>query len=440
MARHKEPIDMKRFLTAALLLAGCQLAMAEDLIQLYQRAQHNDPQIRAARATRLAAGQAKPIARAGLLPNLSASGDVNYNDTKVNGGSHSNNTSRDAALSVTQPVYRRDRFIRLDQADDQISQAEATLQQAEQDLRLRVAQAYFGVLAAEDNLTFSEAEKEAIARQLDQAKRRFEVGLIAITGVHEAQARYDASRANVITSRNQQDNAFEVLREIVGGEVGELHKLMDTIPLNMPEPANLDHWAKVALDNNPAVVAARYQLAVAQEEVEVQRSGHYPTLDLVGSYGLSRNSYSSLGTSDVDSASIGLQLAVPLYAGGGITAATTQARFNSDAARENLESQRRAASRQVRDAYRGMEASISSVKALKAGTVSSASALEATQAGFEVGTRTLVDVLNAQSDLFRAQRDYAQSRYDYVLNLLSLKQAAGTVSAEDMAKVNGWLK
>ena len=431
---------MKRFLTAALLLAGCQVAMGEDLLQLYQRAQQNDPQIRAARATRLAAGQAKPIARAGLLPNLSAGGNVDYNNRDVKGGSDSSYTSRDAALSVTQPLYRRDRLIRLDQADDQIAQAEANLQLAEQALRLRVAQAYFGVLAAQDNLTFSEAEKEAIARQLDQAKRRFEVGLIAITGVHEAQARYDASRANVITVRNQLDNAFEVLREIVGGEVDNLLKLEDPIPLTMPVPADLGHWTQVALDNNPAVVAARYQLAVAREEIEVQRSGHYPSLDLVGSYGLSRNSFTGAGSSDVDSASIGVQLAVPLYAGGGVSAATTQARFNSEAARENLEQQQRSASRQVRDSYRGMEASISRVEALKAGTVSAASALEATQAGFDVGTRTLVDVLNAQSELFRSERDYAQSRYDYVLNLLLLKQAAGTVSGEDLAKVNAWLK
>ena len=180
------------------------------------------------------------------------------------------------------------------------------------------------------------------------------------------------------------------------------------------------------------------QLDVARQEVEVQRSGHYPTLDLVGGYSLSRSDANL--SNDADTASIGLELAVPLYSGGGVAATTRQARFNLEAARESLEQQRRAASRQVRDAYRGMEASISRVAALKAGTVSAASALEAIKAGFEVGTRTLVDVLNAQSELFRAQRDYAQSRYDYVLNLLSLKQAAGTMSSGDLAQVNDWLK
>jgi outer membrane protein len=206
----------------------------------------------------------------------------------------------------------------------------------------------------------------------------------------------------------------------------------------MPTPADLDHWSKVALDNNPGVVAARHALEVARQEIEAQRSGHYPTVDLVGSYGVSRTD--AVTGSDADSASIGVQLAVPLYAGGGISAATRQARYNEQAAREVLEQQRRSVSRQVRDAYRGMEASISRVGALKAGTISAASALEATQAGFDVGTRTLVDVLNAQSELFRSQRDYAQARYDYVLNLLTLKQAAGTVAAEDLAEVNAWLE
>ena len=430
---------MKRIVTAALLLTSCQMASAEDLVQLYQRAQDNDPQIRAARATRLAADEAKPIARSGLLPNVSIGADLNYIDQQIKGSGDDSFDSRSAALSVTQPIYRRDRMIRYSQADAQIAQAEANLQLAEQALLLRVSQAYFGVLAAQDTLTFAQAEQEAIARQLDQAKRRFEVGLIAITGVHEAQARYDAARANVITARNQVDNALEVMREIVGGEIGSLLLLADdALPLTMPEPADLARWSEIALDTNPAVVAAREQLEVARQEVEVQRSGHYPTLDLVGGYALSRSDANL--SSDTDSASVGVQLAVPLYSGGGVSAASRQARFNLDAARESLEQQRRAASRQVRDAYRGMEASISRVEALKAGTVSAASALEATQAGFEVGTRTLVDVLNAQSELFRAKRDYAQARYDYVLNLLALKQAAGTVSSGDLAEVNDWLK
>lgn len=432
---------MKRLLAVGLLLGLSQVVLADDLIQLYQRAQDNDPQIRAARAVRLAAGEAKPIARSGMLPNASASANLDYTDQQVQDGPDQSYASRGIGLTVVQPLYRRDRMLRLDQADSQISGADAVLQQAEQALLLRVAQAYFGVLAAKDNLGFSKTEEEAIARQLDQAKRRFEVGLIAITGVHEAQARYDASRANVITAVNQQDNAFEILREIVGGEVGEPLSLADPVPLERPKPADPAYWTQTALENNPAIIAAREQLEVAKKEIEVQRSGHYPTLDLVGGYDLSHSNGGFVYQGKtIGSANIGVQLAVPLYTGGGVAAATRQARYNMDAALQSLEQQRRSAARQVRDAYRGMEASISRVEALKAGAVSAASALEATNAGFEVGTRTLVDVLNAQSELFRSQRDYSQARYDYVLNRLALKQAAGTVSTEDLAQVNAWLK
>lgn len=429
---------MKRILMAVLLLAGGHSVMADDLLQLYQQAQDNDPQIRAARATRQAAAEARPIARAGLLPSVSATGSASYTHQDVKSRGSEDFDSESASLNLVQPLYRRDRLKRVDQADAQIAQAEANLQQAEQQLLLRVAGAYFGVLAAKDNLGFAKSEQEAIARQLDQAKRRFEVGLIAITGVHEAQARHDASRANVINARNQLDNANEALREIIGAQPGELQRLEDDLPLDMPTPADLDYWTNLALQTNPGIIAARAQLDVARQEVEVQRSGHYPTLDLVGGYTVSRSD-SSLAR-DTDSASIGLELAVPLYTGGGVDAATRQARYNLEAARDTLEQTRRAAARQVRDAYRGIEASISRVEALNAGNVSSASALEATEAGFEVGTRTLVDVLNAQSELYRAQRDYAQARYDYVINLLALKQAAGTASPEDVRQVNSWLK
>ncbi len=431
---------MKRILMAVLLLTSGHWAVADDLLQLYQRAQENDPQIRAARATRQAASEAKPIARAGLLPSVSANGSAAYSNQKVIGRGSESYDSWNASLNIVQPLYRRDRLVRLDQADAQIVQAEANLEQAEQVLLLRVAEAYFGVLAAQDNLGFAKSEQEAIARQLDQAKRRFEVGLIAITGVHEAQARYDASRANVISARNQLDNAREVLREIIGSQPGELSRLEDELPLAMPAPADLRYWTDLALDKNPGVMAALAQLDVARQEVEVQRSGHYPTVDLVGGYTLTRSASKSFFARDLNTASISLELAVPLYTGGGVDAASRQARFNLQAARDTLDQTRRAAARQVRDAYRGIEASISRVEALNAGNVSSASALEATQAGFDVGTRTLVDVLNAQSELYRAQRDYAQARYDYVVNLLALKQAAGTVAAADVQEVNAWLQ
>ena len=427
------------FLTAASLSA---IVGAEDLLQLYALAQANDPQLAAARATLDAARESKPIARSQLLPNLSASGDLSYQDQEIkrsiSGRSHEDFTARGAGVNVTQPLYRRDRYLQLGQADAQIAQAEADYASAEQNLSLRVTQAYFDVLAAQDNLTFARAEKKAIARELDQAKQRFEVGLIAITGVHEAQARFDQSRADEISAENALDNAWESLREIVGPEAPrELAGLRSEIPLVPPAPTDVDAWSGTAITTNPLVESARQAAEVAQREIEIQRSGHYPTVDLVGSYDINR-SEATRGT-DSNVAALGVQLAVPLYTGGGVSAVTRQARFTYQAAQEVLDQQRRAVDKQVRNAYRGVESSISRAKALHAATVSAQSALDATTAGFDVGTRTLVDVLNGQRDLFDAKRNYSRARYDYVLNLVSLEQAAGTLDNEDLVQYNAWL-
>jgi outer membrane protein len=295
------------------------------------------------------------------------------------------------------------------------------------------------VLAAQDNLEFAEAERKAIARELDQAKQRFEVGLIAITGVHEAQARYDQSRADEIVARNGLDNAWEALREIVGPEAPtSLARLAAEVPLDPPAPAAIDEWSGTALQNNPGVQAAIEAAEVARQEIEVQRSGYYPSVDLIGSYEMNR--WDTSRAVESNTASVGVQLAMPLYTGGGVAAATRQAQANFQAAQDVLDQQRRAVDKEVRNAYRGVEASIEAVKAFGAATVSAESALEATTAGFEVGTRTQVDVLNSQSDLFDAKRNHAAARYVYVINLLRLEQAAGTLDVEDLQRVNAWLE
>ncbi len=356
----------------------------------------------------------------------------------MRGASNEDFATRNAAVQVTQPLYRKDRFIQLEQAEDQVAQADVDYTTAEQELILRVSQAYFGVLSAHDTLAFAGAEKTAIERQLDQAKQRFEVGLIAITGVHEAQARYDQARADEISAQNSLDNALESLLEITGESAAPLALMKRDIAMDPPTPASLDEWSATALANNPGIVSARYDADIARKQIQLQRAGHHPSIDLVGSYGLARSD-SVFGT-DVDTGTIGIQLSLPLYSGGGVMAATRQARFQFEAAQEVLEQRRRAVQTQVRNAYRGVVSSISRVEALAAAQVSAQSALEATEAGFEVGTRTLVDVLDGQRDLFRAKRDFAQSRYDYVLNTLSLLQAAGTLNAEDVAAVNNWLQ
>ena len=434
---------MKRIAMASVLAVGAASAHAADLSAVYEMAGTNDPTLRAARATRDATYESRPLALSQLLPNVALTGEANYNSQDVSksvrGSFNEDFNTRAAAVQLTQPLFRKDRFIQLDQANDQVAQAEVDYAGAEQDLIVRVTQAYFGVLSAQDTLTFTEADVKAIARQLDQAKQRFEVGLIAITDVNEAQARYDQARANAIVAQNDLDNAIESLLEITNEPTGPLAQLDPSVVLlNPPNPANLDEWTDLALQNNPGIVSAKYDAEIAKKQIEVQNAGHLPTVDLVGSYGLARSS-SDTGT-DADNAIIGVQLNLPLYTGGGVTSSTRQARYRYEAAQEVLEERRRAVQTQVRNAYRGVLASISRVQALEAAERSAKSALEATEAGFEVGTRTLVDVLDSQRDLFRAQRDLSVSRYDYILNFLLLRQAAGTLDPEGIQTVNKWLK
>ncbi|WP_275100312.1 TolC family outer membrane protein [Sedimenticola hydrogenitrophicus] len=446
---------MKKRLLPLLLgpLLGASAAQAEDLMEVYQLALQNDPQLQAARATRDSTLEARPQAKARLLPSLNFSSGANLIRSDLNGSSGSNfssgssSTSRDSvdhfssaslALNLSQSVYREENGIQLDQADRQIAQAEVTFAAEEQSLIIRVAQAYFNVLSAEDTLEFARAENAAIARQLDQAKQRFEVGLIAITDVHEAQAAFDQSRADLIQAENALDNAREAQQEIIKQAVGELAPLAPELPLSLPQPANPEQWAETAQTQNLTLQAAVYGVDIARLNIDLQDSGDSPTLDLVGSHAL--NVSSSDSSTDAHTTTIGLQLNLPFYTGGAVSSRTRQARFDYEAAQQNLDQQRRSVNRTVRDAYRGVQSSISRVEALKASTISAESALEATQAGFEVGTRTMVDVLNAQRDLYSARNNYAQVRYDYILNGLLLKQATGTLTSEDLKQVNSWLQ
>jgi outer membrane protein len=292
-------------------------------------------------------------------------------------------------------------------------------------------------LSAEQTLKFTNADVKATARQLEQAKQRFEVGLIAITDVNEAQARYDGGRADAIVAANNVDDQKEALLEITGVPPGPLADLKPTVPLKPPAPASLDEWTETALTNNPAIISAKYNVDIAKKEIAFQDAADSPALDLVGSYALSRSD-ADAGV-DSNNGIVGVQLSIPLYTGGGVQAATRQARHQYAAAQDVLEETRRSVQAQVRNGYRGVLSTISQVRALEATQVSAQSALEATEAGFEVGTRTLVDVLNSQRELFRAKRDLAVSRYNYVLNMLSLLQAAGTLSTANIEAANAWL-
>lgn len=413
---------------------------AGDLYDIYQLATKQDSQILSSGATLDANRENTPIARSSLLPQLNFIGTTDYvgsyTDTFSNSGEAFSRNR--ITLNVSQAIYNRASWMNFQKAMHGVNAAEAAYQAEQQFLIIRVAEAYFNVLAAEDDLNFSRSESRAIRKQLDQAQQRYDVGLIAITDVHEAQSAYDNARAQEIQAENALGNAREALREIIGSAPGKLANLKNRIALSKPQPSDIEYWANQALDNNPVVKAAEETVEASSREVEVQRSGHYPILNLVGN--AVKEEYGSAPAldqfRDQETSNIGLELRIPLYSGGATTASTSQARHNLRAERYNLESAKREAARNVRNAYRGVITGISQVNALAAAKVSAQSALSATQAGYDVGTRTLVDVLIAERNLFAARRGYAQARYQYVLNDLLLRQAAGTLGEDDIKRIN----
>jgi outer membrane protein len=276
-------------------------------------------------------------------------------------------------------------------------------------------------------------------RQLEQSKQRFEVGLVAITDVNDNQAAYDRSRATVITNKNQLDNAWEALRVIIGPVNVPLARLGDNLPLAPPEPNDIEQWTKVALENNYDIQAAAMAVAAAKKEVEIQRSGHYPTLGLQAGYNLDRSGSEMFGGYDTDTAYIGLNLSIPIYQGGAVVSRTRQAGHSLGAAQEQLDQTRRRVNQAVTDAFRGVLSSISEVEARKAAIVSATSTLESTQAGLEVGTRTQVDVLNAQRQLFENEYLYLSARYEYIINGIKLYQATSGLNREAIERANTWL-
>ena len=418
---------------------------AQGLLSIYQQAKTTDPVWLGAKAGNRAAQEASKQSLAAFLPNASLSGNTtsNFRDSK------SFNTfipdrrekynSNAWTLSITQPVFRMANYASHRQAKASVRQSDIELAASAQDLILRVAQAYFDVLSAETELTSVKAEKKAIARQLDQAQKRFEVGLIAITDVHEAQASHDLASAQEIAAENSLLLARVALSEITGEEYRDLNQLNDEIDLLMPDPANIEDWVERALEHNLSLAAAKTAVEVAQENVKIQQAGHYPTLDLVATGGNSVSKGGNFG-SETDSSTLSLQFSVPIYAGGAVVSQTRQALAELEQARQSLKQSKRATERQVRNAYLGIIAGISRIQALKQAVISAQSAVDATEAGFEVGTRTIVDVLNVQRSLYRSQSDYQVARYAYLLNGLQLKQAVGSLSEDDLASIDQLLK
>lgn len=434
-------------------------AAAADLADIYHRALRNDPQLREAEANRLAALEQKPQALGVLLPQVTGTAGYVHDDLSqafpyvgpsgevVPLTALTKGDTTQWAVQLRQTIFRWSQFSQLRAADLSVAQAEADYRAAQESVILRTATAYFDVLAARDTLDAAEASREAISRQLEQSQKRFEVGLIAVTDVEEAKAANDQAIATVIASKRTLATTREKLRELTGDSFDELARPGDDMPLVAPTPASEDQWVRSALDQNLELSSARLAADIAAENVSMARGAHLPTLDLVASRSGSNASANETfaggprqsADSNINDKQISLQLTVPIYAGGTTTSRVRESVYRHRAAHERLERTARATERSTRDAYLGVISEISRVQALKQSLESTRIALSATEAGYEVGTRTAVDVLLARQRLFDAQTAYARSRYDYVVNVLTLEEAAGTLDESRLTRVNAWL-
>jgi len=428
---------MKKTLLHSLVCAAVGLfslqASAENLQNVYQLALKKDPLVLRAAAQSDASKAAIDISKARFLPTISFDSDIKKNRSTVAGQTSPLRTSYSNTISLRQSIFDWANWENLSTAEKQALQSQTSYNATLQALIVRVSTAYFNVLSADDDLTFVVAEKRAVERQLEQTKQRFAVGLTAITDVHEAQAQYDSVVAREIGATNALENAKEALQEITG----EYHSKL--APLNTsnfepvaPQPAGAADWVALAEENNLDLKVRKLAVEIAQNDIDVADAGHYPTVDLTASKSLndSRTNFQS------DTDSIGIGLSVPIYSGGATSANQEVRRANYVATSEDLELGHRSVMRQTRSFYNNVGAAIAGIKALEQAVISAESALKATEAGFEVGTRTIVDVLISTRNLFDARRNLTKARYDYILAVLSLKQAAGTLTEADLDIVN----
>jgi outer membrane protein len=435
-------------LSLAFLLTLATAANGADLMEIYRMAQGADSQYSASRATWSAGQEKLPQGLSGLLPSASISASSQANDREIRSRNPAVGTipsqrfnSNSATVSITQPLYRPQSYAAYGQAKTQVVQSDAVFAQATQDLILRVAQAYFDVLLAADTIVFAQAQLEAIGRQLEQAKRNFEVGTATITDTHEAQSRYDITVSQEITARNDLEVRKRLLELIIGRPTPELAPLGPRFSLRPAEPNNLDVWVGDAGNNNLQVLISRASLEFATQDIERNRAGHRPTLDAFANYSDSGSGSGLQGGfgDDRKSAEVGVRLEIPLYQGGLVSSRVREAVANEEKARQDLENARRTAELTARQTFLGVTTGIAQVRALEAALVSSQSSLDSTRLGQQVGVRTQVDVLNAQQLLSQTRRDLAQARYNYILALLRLKAAAARLVEEDVVYVNDWL-
>jgi outer membrane protein len=415
---------------------------------MYRLAIKHDPVYRAAQATYLANKQTLTQARGALLPTIDATASKNKIDAKIKTGSgivsrpagRADYNRDDYTLTITQPIFNGVIFSGLKQAKAHVRRAGAEYIAAQQDLIARLAEAYFGVLSAGDNLELALAERAAIAQQLAGAKGRLSVGLATITDVHDARARHQLAEAQVIEAQNKLADSRQALREITGIRPTNLHKIGKNMPLVKPEPNNIEKWIEKANTQNMALLAQRETVIIAKQDVKIRRAGHMPTLNLVGtrSHSDSDGSITGPGVENTNT-TISLELNIPIFRGWRTKSETRQAIYLLEAARQQLTAVERSTERQIRSAFMGVSSGTHRINALKQAVIANESALKAKRLGFRAGIRTNLDVLDAQRDLFRAKRDYSDARYSYILNWLKLKQSTGTLSVDDLKRTNKWL-
>jgi len=454
-----------KLLTVALALAAAPFAShAEDLLDAYRQARANDPVLSQADSTRLATGEGVTQARALLLPQVSAqlslvqtdpNGPVRETITDQNNnvigvtGDIGHSRTRTTSATVSQSVVDFSKYADLKAARSSADSQNATYDAALQALSTRVATAYFQVLTNDDALTFQKANEQALARQLEQAQQRFDVGLSAITDVQDAKAQHDTAVAQVITAENTLADSREALTQITGQPADNLKKLREQLPMDPPSPNDAQAWVAEAVKTSPTIIAAQYNVDSAEHSISSARAGHLPTLNATLGYSKATQWNQNAGVASTSgtlssngrgSTSVGLTLDVPIFSGGATQSRVRQSIYQRDAAQDSLETARRQVVRDTLNYYRSVVAGISKVEATKAAVESAESARDATQAGFEVGTRTIVDVLIAQQNLTSALSDYSQARHQFVLDKLLLKQTAGTVDVKDLEAVNSLLQ
>ena len=439
---------IRRSLALALAAAlAPATAGAADLLQTYEMARNGDTTLAIAESNTLITKEGSVQARAALLPQVSGSASLTRRRTEPEGSPRSfESTSRNYGLNASQTLFNWGQFSSLRAERSLSAAADQDLAAASDDLMVRTAAAYFDVLVAIESLAAAETNEAAGKRQFDYADKRLEVGLAPITDVHEARAQYDAARANTILARNALQDAYQALAELTGQPVRDLRALPADFRPELPSMrSDADAWVAAAIQNNPNLRSSELRAQAANQGVETARAGHLPTLSLSGgwskgaTWGDSIASEDGGGTGQSTGSSIGLTLSVPIFSGGATQSRVRQAVAQRDIAQDQFEQQRRALDRNTRNLYQALVAGVSEVEARRLAVVSAQSALEASQVGLEVGTRTVLDVVQNQRTLFQAQVEYARSKYNFLLNRLLLSQATGELDVESLRQVNALL-